>query len=137
MRSYPISRRATPSSRKVEGGESIVSDRLAEEHDAKVLLQDIEKLPVDSAEFTKALIHLHAAVLAHAEHEDLEFTALEAAVADDELAKPADAVEIAERIAPTHPHPGVESAAANFAVGPFASVMDRARDALSGAFMRS
>lgn len=39
------------------------------------------------------------------------------------------AVQAAERIAPTHPHPGVESAVANFAVGPFAAVLDRARDA--------
>lgn len=121
--------------RKVEGGQEIVSDRLAEEHAAKVLLRDIEKLPIDGAEFTKALVHLQAAVLTHAEHEEqLEFTELEAAVSNAELAKLAEAVEIAERIAPTHPHPGVESAALNFAVGPFASVMDRARDALSGAF---
>lgn len=117
--------------RKVDGGPEIVDARLAEEHDAKVLLRDIEKLPIDSAEFSKALIHLQGAVLSHADNEEqLEFTALEEAVDDDELAKLADAVAVAERIAPTHPHPGVESAAANFAAGPFASVLDRARDAL-------
>ncbi|MCI4676250.1 hemerythrin domain-containing protein [Candidatus Mycolicibacterium alkanivorans] len=121
--------------RKVDGGEEIIDARLAEEHGAKVLLRDIEKLPIDSAEFSKALIHLQAAVLEHAAHEEeLEFTALEAAVSGDELAKSADAVEVAERIAPTHPHPGVESGVANFAAGPFASVLDRARDALSGVF---
>jgi hemerythrin superfamily protein len=123
--------------RKVEGGAQIVDDRLAEEHDAKVLLRDIEQLPIDSAEFSKALIHLQSAVLEHANHEEeLEFSALEATLDADELAKLADAVEIAERIAPTHPHPGVESAALNFAAGPFASVLDRARDALGGAFSR-
>ncbi|PRC45952.1 hemerythrin, partial [Mycobacterium sp. ITM-2017-0098] len=90
--------------RKVEGGDAIVDERLAEEHDAKVLLRDIEQLPIDSADFTKALVHLQAAVLTHAEHEEeLEFSELEDAVSDDELAKLADAVEIAERIAPTHP----------------------------------
>jgi hypothetical protein len=47
-----------------------------------------------------------------------------------ELAKLAEAVRVAERIAPTHPHAGVESAALNFAVGPFVSMVDRARDAL-------
>ena len=121
--------------RKVGDGEKIVDDRLAEEHDAKVLLRDIEKLPRDGAEFSKALIHLQDAVLKHAKaEEELEFTALEAELSADELAKLTQAVEIAERIAPTHPHPGVESAAANFAAGPFASVLDRARDALSGAF---
>ena len=45
----------------------------------------------------------------------------------------AGAVRAAEAIAPTRPHPGVESAALNFAVGPFASMLDRARDALSEA----
>lgn len=121
--------------RKIVDGEQIVKDRLAEEHDAKVLLRDIEELPRDGAEFSKALIHLQAAVLKHAEAEEkLEFTELEAELDKDELAKLTEAVEIAERIAPTHPHPGVESAAANFAAGPFASVLDRARDALSGAF---
>lgn len=44
--------------RKIDGGEQIVDDRLAEEHDAKVLLRDIEQLPRDSAEFGKALIDL-------------------------------------------------------------------------------
>jgi hypothetical protein len=42
----------------------------------------------------------------------------------------AGAVRAAERIAPTHPHAGIESAAANFAVGPFASMIDRARDVI-------
>jgi hypothetical protein len=40
----------------------------------------------------------------------------------------ATAVKMAEAIAPTRPHAGVESAKLNFAVGPFASMLDRARD---------
>jgi hypothetical protein len=47
----------------------------------------------------------------------------------------AKAVQAAEAIAPTRPHAGVESATANFAVGPFASMLDRARD-LIGAALR-
>ena len=45
----------------------------------------------------------------------------------------AKAVLAAEAIAPTRPHPGVESAKANFAVGPFASMLDRARDLIKQA----
>ena len=45
----------------------------------------------------------------------------------------AKAVQAAEAIAPTRPHPGVESAKLNFAVGPFASMLDRARDLLKQA----
>jgi hypothetical protein len=40
-------------------------------------------------------------------------------------------VQLAEAIAPTRPHPRVESAKLNFALGPFASLLDRARDAIS------
>jgi len=119
--------------RKIDGGEQIADARLAEEHDSKVALAELEKIPFGTADFTKALIHLQAAVLKHAEHEETEeFTLLDEQLSDAELAKLATAVELAERIAPTHPHAGVESAFANFAVGPFASLLDRARDALRG-----
>lgn len=35
-----------------------------------------------------------------------------------------------EAMAPTHPHPGSESAAKNLTLGPFAAVIDRTRDAV-------
>ena len=120
--------------RKIDGGAAVVDARLAEEHDSKVALSELEKLDIDSADFTKALIHLQAAVLEHAEKEETEeFPLLIEQLDTDELERMAVAVQVAERIAPTHPHAGVESAAVNFAVGPFASLLDRARDALRGA----
>ena len=119
--------------RKIDGGEQVADARLSEEHDAKVALAGLEKIPFGTADFSKALIHLQAAVLKHAEQEETEeFTLLDEQLSDTELAKLTSAVEVAERIAPTHPHAGVESAFANFAVGPFASLLDRARDALRG-----
>jgi hypothetical protein len=42
-------------------------------------------------------------------------------------------VRAAEAIAPTRPHPGVESPMANLAVGPFVSLLDRVRDAIKAA----
>jgi hemerythrin superfamily protein len=124
--------------RKIDGGtpdvHAVVDARLAEEHDSKVALSELETLDIDSAEFGKALIHLQAAVLEHAENEETaEFPLLTEHLEADELERMAVAVQVAERIAPTHPHPGVESAAVTFAVGPFASLLDRARDALRGA----
>ena len=116
--------------RKITGGAEIVDERLAEEH-SKVALSELEGLEPQTSEFSKALIHLQAAVTEHAEHEEtLEFPALRDGVDASELAKLAEAVRVAERIAPTHPHAGVESATLNFAVGPFVSMVDRARDAL-------
>jgi hypothetical protein len=41
------------------------------------------------------------------------------------------ALKAAEAIAPTHPHPSTAgSPAAQWAVGPFASIVDRTKDAL-------
>lgn len=120
--------------RKIEGAGEVVDARLAEEHDSKVALSELEKLDIDTAEFSKGLIHLQAAVLEHAEKEEAEeFPLLTEHLDTEELQRLAVAVQVAERIAPTHPHPGVESATANFALGPFASLIDRARDALRGA----
>ncbi|MGH3642511.1 MAG: hemerythrin domain-containing protein [Mycobacterium sp.] len=119
--------------RKIDGGAEVARARLAEEHESKIALSELEKLPCGTAEFSKALIHLQAAVTAHADLEEAEeFTLLSEQLEPEELVKLATAVEVAERIAPTHPHAGVESAFVNFAVGPFASLLDRARDALRG-----
>lgn len=119
--------------RKISGGAQVVDARLAEEHDSKVSLSELERIPRGTAEFSKALIHLQAAVTAHADLEEAEeFTLLSEQLDADELVKLTAAVEVAERIAPTHPHAGVESAFLNFAVGPFASILDRARDTLRG-----
>jgi hypothetical protein len=51
----------------------------------------------------------------------------------DELKRLTRAVQAAEAIAPTRPHAGVESAKLNFAVGPFASMIDRVRDLIEHA----
>src|ERR1700712_5029699 len=117
--------------RKVSGGDEIVDARLAEEHASKVALAEIENLEFGTAEFSKALIHLQAAVLQHAEKEETEeFPRLEEELDAKELKKLTDAVVFAERIAPTHPHPGVEPAAVHFPGGPSPLLLARARDAL-------
>ncbi len=70
----------------------------------------------------------------HAEHEENEeFNKLQRKLDADDRERMAKAVQAAEAIAPTRPHPGVESAKTNFAVGPFASMLDRARDLLKQA----
>ena len=110
-------------------GDAIVDARLGEEHSAKELLSSLEDLDITSEQFIEELGRLRDAVLAHAEHEEQEeFPKLQRKLDADERKRLATAVRAAEAIAPTHPHPGVESAKLNFAVGPFASMLDRARD---------
>jgi hypothetical protein len=58
---------------------------------------------------------------------------LERKLSSDDLERMAKALQAAQAIAPTRPHAGVESAKLNFAVGPFASMLDRARDLIKAA----
>ncbi|MCV7092001.1 hemerythrin domain-containing protein [Mycobacterium interjectum] len=120
--------------READSGDGIVDARLREEHEAKELLSQIEKLDITSQQFIDQLGKLRDAVLDHARREeDEEFPVLEREVDDDDLKRMGTAVRAAEAIAPTRPHPGVESAKLNFAVGPFASMLDRARDLIQQA----
>jgi hemerythrin superfamily protein len=115
--------------RDVDAVDSIVDARLEEEHEAKELLSRIEKIDITSQQFIDELIKLRDAVLDHAQHEEsYEFPKLQRALDADELKRLTTAVRAAEAIAPTRPHAGVESAMLNFAVGPFASMVDRVRD---------
>ena len=123
---HPVARK------ELDDGKAIVDARLAEERQAKTTLAELESLDVDSDEFDLKLIDLQAAVLAHAQsEEEMEFARLGAILDAGKLDRMRRAAEFAEMVAPTRPHKGVESAAANLLVGPFASMVDRARDAIS------
>lgn len=122
---HPRARQVLP------GGEYIVDARLQEENEAKQQLQKIESMDTTSPKFKNALIDLQTDVIKHAEQEENEeFSQLGDKLSEADLKKMANAVRAAEAIAPTRPHPGVESAKKNLAVGPFASLLDRARDAI-------
>ncbi len=121
---------------EIADGDEIVDARLHEEHEAKQQLSKLEGMDIDSKEFLDELTTFRDAVVDHAEHEESEeFSRLQNKLDSDDLGRMAKAVLAAEAIAPTRPHPRVESAKANLAVGPFASMLDRARD-LIGAALR-
>ncbi|WP_145724945.1 hemerythrin domain-containing protein [Nocardioides sp. J9] len=113
----------------------VVEARHAEEHEAKELLASLDGLDVNSAEFASGIERLRTMVLEHARNEEeLEFPTLLAEASEAELEKMAAAVLAVEKIAPTRPHPAAgESAVVNAAVGPLASLVDRARDAARAA----
>lgn len=124
---HPAARRALPD------GEAIVRLRLHEEKMAKQDLSAIERLDVGSVEFDAKLQQLKATVLAHAAAEERdEFHSLASVLEPARLERMRKAAEFAESVAPTHPHSGVESAAANMLLGPFAAMVDRTRDAFAG-----
>jgi hemerythrin superfamily protein len=120
--------------REITDGDSVVDARLAEEHEAKEQLSKIEDMDIGSQQFIDALTKFRDAVVDHAEHEENEeFNKLQRKLDAEELKRMAAAVRAAQAIAPTRPHPGVESAKANFAAGPFASMLDRTRDLIKQA----
>jgi hemerythrin superfamily protein len=124
---HPAARRALPN------GDTLVEARLQEENEAKKVLAQLESLDVDSAEFDTMLSRLERSVLVHAQAEERdEFGQLASVLDQSQLERMARAAEFAEKVAPTRPHPGVESATANMLAGPFAAMIDRTRDALSG-----
>ncbi len=123
---YPVLTKAAPD------GEELANARRAEEDAAKDELSQLEKLGTDSPDFEGKFKTFRDAVLHHADQEEqLVFPRLEKYKDADELEKMAKALETAEAMAPTHPHPhGPESAIGNMIVGPFVAIADRVRDAL-------
>lgn len=123
---------------KRDAGDAIAGARLKEESEAEALLKDMEKLDVNSSEFATKLKRLRTKVEAHAEAEESkEFPRVEAKESKERLQQMGAAYEVAKSLAPTHPHPSTPNTpAANLLVGPFAAVVDRARDAVRDAVRR-
>ncbi|MEV0145598.1 MULTISPECIES: hemerythrin domain-containing protein [unclassified Nonomuraea] len=121
-----------PYARKViDGGEGVADERLAEEREAKELLQQMDKDGPDAPDFLERLAVLRAAVTAHARSEErYEFAKLRAGTSPAERRAMSAGVKAAEAMAPTHPHPGVESATKNVLVGTPTAMMDRIRDVI-------
>jgi hemerythrin superfamily protein len=114
------------------GGGSVAEARNKEEAEANEVLKDLEKLDVSSAEFDQKLAAFEKSVDEHAEKEESEeFPQILARVDEKRRATMGTQLKAAEKIAPTHPHPSTAgSTAAQYAVGPFASLVDRTRDAI-------
>jgi hemerythrin superfamily protein len=116
---------------KIDGGQEVVQARLAEERMAKELLVRLYESGTDAADFEDRFIELRDIVLLHAKREErYEFPHLRQTTDARTRERMADAVRVAEMLAPTRPHPGVESATANLLLGPGLAIVDRIRDAI-------
>ncbi|MET8142580.1 hemerythrin domain-containing protein [Sphaerisporangium sp. NPDC005288] len=120
---HPYARRA------LDGGDAIVDERLREENEAKQLLTLMEERGTDDPSFPSHLQKLRIAVEEHARAEErYEFAQLVRETNSAERRAMALGVKAAEALAPTHPHPGVESATKNVLVGTPTAMFDRVRD---------
>lgn len=123
-----------PFARSIPGGEQVVDDRLAEEKAAKETLAALDDLDTDDPKFIPRLMKLRTEVQEHARAEErYEFVHIRRSTDATNRAAMARAVRAAEAMAPTRPHPGVESGMANIALGPVAALMDRTKDAVRNA----
>ena len=121
-----------PLTRKAPNGERVAEGRMQEENRAKEVLAALEKMDVESAEFVTTFTEFRQSVLDHAQAEETqEFPLLRQNTDAEALVKARDRVRRAEEMAPTHPHPSAKTTAANYVAGPFAAMLDRARDAFS------
>lgn len=121
-----------PVSKKAADG-AIAEARNEEEKQAASALAELEKLEVESSEFDEKLAALEKDVSEHAEAEEShEFPYLLSAVDVEQQKKMGSRFLKAQRMAPTHPHPtAAGSPAAQKVAGPFAALLDKARDAFS------
>ena len=121
-----------PLTRSVDNGETVAEARMDEENKSKDVLAELEKLDIASVEFARTFETFAQAVLEHAQAEEtFEFPLLRQHLDADKLATAERQLLLAEKTAPTHPHPSARSTAMNFVAGPFAAVADRTRDAIS------
>ncbi|MES4903504.1 MULTISPECIES: hemerythrin domain-containing protein [unclassified Streptomyces] len=116
-------------------GKQEADARNHEEAEANKVLAALEKMDVTSAEFDIRLAEFERAVVDHAEHEENEeFPLVHEGRSEDQLRRMGTMLRAAEKVAPTHPHPtAAGSPVAQWSVGPFASLVDRTRDAINAA----
>ena len=115
-----------------DAGAAVADARNQEERKAARMLTVLEAMDVSSAEFGRAFAEFEQAVLDHAEHEEQEeFPPVRARESQHTLVGMGAVLRAAEMAAPTHPHPSTAgSPIAQWMVGPWASLIDRARDTI-------
>jgi hemerythrin superfamily protein len=119
---HPMARRS------LKNGHKVINARLEEENEGKKMLRALEMMGPSAQGFDALFAEFRKAVLEHAEREEREeFPELRTHSSGERRVMSA-AIKVAEATAPTHPHPGVETATKNMLLGPFVSVADRTRD---------
>lgn len=120
--------------RRVDGAEAAVAERVEEEREVNRMLVALDTLGPTNPGFEELFTRFRTALLAHADKEESsEFAGLRSATQQVERTAMAAALRLASALAPTHPHPGNESAPRALLVGTPIAMIDRARDLLRDA----
>ncbi len=126
---YPTLRDAAPR------GDQVAEARLTEEQEAEELMAAMEDMDPTSDEFLTSFQRLREEVEEHASHEEQEvFPRLREYCDAEQRSSMADRFNMAKKTGPTHPHPDAPNRPPGLiALGPVASLFDRARDAARNA----
>ncbi|HEX4789814.1 MAG TPA: hemerythrin domain-containing protein [Actinospica sp.] len=121
-----------PAARRITS-RAVASARGGEERQIAGMLAELERLDVDSRAFDEVFGKLAEAVVMHTWLEEAEeFPALESRWSEEQHERLGAWIRRAVALAPTHPHPLVTgSSVAQWTVGPFAALLDRARDRIA------
>lgn len=114
-------------------GQDVVDARNREEAEANAVLADLERLDIDDPAFDLRLEAFRKSVEEHAEaEENEEFDQILNSCDEEKRRHLGRRIKAVEALAPTHPHPGLTPGSTEQKlVGPFAAMLDRAKDALS------
>ena len=118
----------------LEDGESQVEHDIVEHQAVEETLKELEGLEPDDKRFPEVVDELRALLADHVRDEEEEqFPGLREKIPAEELVELRKKVEMAEKLAPTRPHPGApHSELFHKVVGPGVGMVDRLRDAISG-----
>lgn len=116
-----------------ETWKQVAAKRNEEEREANEVLADLEGLDVRSDDFLAKLTEFERSVDEHATaEEEAEFPRVLSARDVEQRRKLGVRLRAVEKMAPSHPHPSAAGSPARQALtGPFASMVDRVRDAMS------
>ena len=116
------------------GAAADVENLLDEENEIKKMLVALDALGPAAPGFDGLFEQFRTTLLAHAAKEEKgEFAGLREKTGPKERTAMAAAVRMASTLAPTHPHPGLESGPRSVLVGTPLAMIDRARDLLRDA----
>jgi hemerythrin superfamily protein len=125
---YPVVRATVP------GTESVTLESLEEHHIVKWQLSELESLSPDDERFDAKVTVLIENVRHHVEEEESDlFPKVRDELGRNALNDLGDALEVARKVAPTHPHPSApDTPPGNLLVGSAAGMADRVGDRVSG-----
>ncbi len=118
----------------LDDGDEAVDHDTQEHQELEELLKELEGLQPADGEFTEVVARLREVLADHIkDEEDEQFPKLRQVVPAEKLVDLRAKVEMAEKVAPTRPHPNApHSELFHKVVGPGVGMVDRLKDALSG-----